>query len=217
MNYFIVISMNLFINYFDHSNSKRKKEIEFCLKKNEENEHIKRVVIVNRNERCTYGNFFDAMFAYPNEVNIIANSDIYFDDTIQLARTIEYNQCYALTRWELVNGKVIDFRSRHGVPSPPRWSQDVWIFKGSINSSEFHTVVATNLNNNKSEVIPFSLGIPGCDNKIAAMLKEKGMQVINPSLSIRAIHVHEDSSRVYPKYMILKGIKPNGLVEQIRL
>jgi len=53
----------------------------------------------------------------------------------------------------------------------------VWIFKGSINSSEFHTVVATNLNNNKSEVIPFSLGIPGCDNKIAAMLKEKGMQV----------------------------------------
>ena len=208
--------INLFINYFDHSNSLRRKEIEFCLEKNQENEYLHQIIIVNRNERATYGDFFRAMNDYSEDVNIIANADIYFDETIQLSERIKENQCYALTRWEDVNGTIMDFNQRHGRPSPPEWSQDAWIFRGSTEPIHYDNVDAVRDNRHR-EVIPFSLGIPGCDNKIAALLKEKGFRVTNPSLNIKAIHKHLNPSRDYPNYQILKGIKPNGLVFQTKL
>ena len=209
--------MNIFINYFEHKNSLRKKEIEYCLEKNKENAFIKNIVIINRNSRCTYGDFLTAMQRYPNGVNVIANSDIYFDSTIKIADNIKPGECYALTRWEEIDGTVIDFSNRHGKPSPPEWSQDAWIFRGSINADRFFKVKAVNLNTRTSEMIPFSLGIPGCDNKFAAMLKEQGIIVTNPSQSIKAIHVHKENSRTYPAYQILAGIRPQGQVFQSKL
>ena len=192
--------INLFINYFDHSNSQRKKEIEFCLEKNQENEYLHKIIIVNRNERATYGDFFRAMKAFPKDVNIIANADIYFDETIQLVEGIKQRQCYALTRWEDINGTIMDFNQRHGRPSPPQWSQDAWVFRGST-TPEYYDNVEAIRDNKIREMIPFCLGIPGCDNKIAALLKEKGFNVTNPSLNIRAIHKHRNSDRDYPNYL----------------
>lgn len=209
--------MNLFINFFNHSNPKRDKEIKFCLEKNEKNELIERIIVINRDKRCTYGDFFDSMKAYPKDINIIANADIYFDNTIEKANDIDQNECFALTRWEFINGNVITFNQRHGKPSPPEWSQDAWIFKGSIDPKDFYRVEAINLETRTVENIPFELGIPGCDNKLAAMLRERKVSVTNPSQSIRAIHVHEDNHRVYPRYQILKGIKPYGIVYQTGL
>ena len=206
--------MNLFINYFDHPNEARKREIDFCLKKNEENKFIDNIIVINKNHRCTYGDFLAEMWNYPDQVNIIANSDIYFDETIKLAEGIKGGQCYALTRWEFMNGNVIDFNHRHGKPSPPQWSQDAWIFRGSIKPDKFYNVKAVNSQTRQSEMIPFSLGIPGCDNKFAALLKESGIKVTNPSYDIKAIHVHKESARKYPNYQILSGIRPNGLVDQ---
>lgn len=212
--------INLFINYFDHSNADRKKELEYCLEKNKKNELIDNIIVVNRGERATYGDFFRAMSAYPKDVNIIANADIYFDKTIELASKIKKNNCFALTRWEYYNGKVIDFNERHNNgyfrPSPPQWSQDAWIFRGYI-TPEYFDIVEAVAAKNKRVNIPFQLGIPGCDNKFAAMLHEKGIKVTNPSFSIKAIHVHRNSSRSYPNFQILKGIRPNGLVHQTGL
>lgn len=205
--------INLFINYFDHQNKDRKKELEYCLEKNKRNKLIDNIIIVNRNERSTYGDFLRAMNDYPNDVNIIANADIYFDNTIEYANQIKKMECYALTRWELYNGTVMTFNQRHGRPSPPHWSQDAWIFRGSFKHNDFDNVIAVNPKRQNVE-IPFQLGIPGCDNKIAALLREKGFNVTNPSLVIRAIHVHKNSNRSYPAFQILKGIKPNGLVYQ---
>ena len=214
--------INLFINYFEHGNPDRKKELEYCLEMNKANKLIDNIIVVNRGERATYGDFFRAMADYGNDVNIIANTDIYFDKTIKEAEVIQKNDCYALTRWENYAGKVISFNARHGrpgyvQPSPPQWSQDAWIFRGSIRPESFDNVIAVNGTNRKNEEIPFCLGIPGCDNKIAAMLREKGYNVINPSLTIRAIHLHKNSSRSYPDYRILRGIKPFGLVHQTSL
>ena len=209
--------MNLFINSFDHENSARKKEIDFCLEKNKKNKHIKQIIIVNKGDRAAYGDFFRIMAEYPNDVNIIANLDIYFDETIELAKDITNMECYALTRWENYNGKVIDFNSRHGRPSPPQWSQDAWIFRGAPKPEAFDTVVAVDSRTRSSVHIAFSLGIPGCDNKIAALLKEKNYQVTNPSLSIKAIHMHMTASRTYPHYQILRGIRPHGLVYPTKL
>lgn len=209
--------INLFVNYFDHSNSERKKEIEFCLEKNEANDHIDKIIIVNRNDRAAYGDFFRAMKAYPKDVNIIANSDIYFDDTVKLAEGIKDRQCYALTRWEEYNGSIIEFAQRHNKrAAPPQWSQDAWIFRGATKPEPYDIVEAVRDNKHR-EAIPFCLGIPGCDNKIAAMLKEKGFDVTNPSKSIRAIHKHKNEDRNYPNYQILKGIRPNGLVHPVGL
>ncbi len=209
--------INLFINYFDHSNPDRKKEIEFCLEKNQQNEYLHKIIIVNRNERATYGDFFRAMKAYSKDVNIIANSDIYFDETIQLAEGIKQLQCYALTRWENYNGSIIEFAQRHNKrAAPPQWSQDAWIFRGSTTPEHYDNVEAVRDNRHR-EQIPFCLGIPGCDNKLAAMLKERRFTVTNPSKSIRAIHKHKNEDRDYPNYQILKGIRPNGLVFQTEL
>ena len=185
--------MNLFVNYFEHQNAERRKEIDFCLEKNEANDIIDNIVVVNRGQRCTYGDFLEAMFDYPNDVNIIANSDIYFDETLKYASDIKKGECYALTRWELVGGKVINFNDRHGKPSPAMWSQDAWIFRGSIKPDRFYKILAVNLKTRTHAVIPFSLGIPGCDNKFAAMCKESGVKVTNPCSKIRAIHVHREN------------------------
>ncbi len=208
--------INLFINYFEHSNQDRKKELEYCVEKNKKNEWIDNIIVVNRGERSTYGDFFRAMQPYPKDVNIIANADIYFDKTIELAIEIKKNECYALTRWELFNDTIMTFDQRHGRPSPPQWSQDAWIFRGCVKPENYDSVEAVH-NRNQRIKIPFQLGIPGCDNKIAALLREKGFIVTNPSLSIRAIHFHKNSSRSYPPFQIIKGIKPNGLVHQTSL
>ena len=53
--------INLFVNYFDHKNSIRKEEIEYCFKKNQTNDFINKIIVVNRNERATYGDFFRVM------------------------------------------------------------------------------------------------------------------------------------------------------------
>ncbi|MEE9572878.1 MAG: hypothetical protein V3W20_07520, partial [Candidatus Neomarinimicrobiota bacterium] len=150
--------------------------------KNKKNALIDNIIIVNRDERATYGDFFRATAPYSKDVNIIANTDIYFDETIELASQIKQKQCYALTRWELYGGTVISFTQRHGrpgyvQPSPPEWSQDTWIFRGAIRPESYDNVIAVNNKTRGSEPIPFYLGIPGCDNKIAALLREKDIQL----------------------------------------
>ena len=202
--------MNLFLNYFEHKDPERNEELKFCLKKNEENEHIKNIYIINRENRTSFGQFFQEMKKHPNEVNILANSDIYFDDSIKQAVSVQNMQCYALTRWEDFDGLVMPFNARHGRSVPMQWSQDAWVFRGAPDPSHFMTVNA--VENRRRVHIPFYLGIPGCDNKLAAMLRSMRYQVINPCYSIRAIHKHDKSSRDYLNYMIVEGIKPNGLV-----
>jgi hypothetical protein len=209
--------INLFINYFDHQDKRRKREIEYCLKKNKENPLIDNITILNKNGYCTYGDFLREMAKYPKDINIISNLDVYFDETIKLAEEIGEGECYALTRWEFVNGKVVDFNARHGRPSPPEWSQDAWIFRGSVLAGKFDKVKALNKHQRITELIPFTLGIPGCDNKFAALLKEQGLKVTNPSKDIKAIHVHKESRRSYPSFQILSGIKPHGSVKQVSL
>ena len=204
--------MNLFINYFDHKDRQRRKEIEYCLELNEANKHIKNIIVVNRGNRATFGEFFQLMRPYKNDVNIIANLDIWFDETIKLADTILPMTCYALTRWEQLGNKIIPFADRHGKRVPAAWSQDAWIFRGAPNPTGFDSVKAVDLNTRKNVQIPFGMGIAGCDNKLAAMLTERQYTVLNPSYSIRAVHVHKSNGREYPPYQILSGIRPYGLV-----
>lgn len=123
--------------------------------------------------------FFNELFdlCHDNTVNVIANSDIYFDASsaaMILARTDWGRITYALSRWDV---------DEHG--SAVLWnhadSQDAWIFGGVPSGID----------------APFPMGIPGCDNRLAWLIEQAGYTVLNPSLSIHAYHLHNVKWRSY--------------------
>jgi hypothetical protein len=200
--------MNLFINYFNHPNGLRAKEIDEALRLNVANEHIKRILIIGdepkiksdkidmvEGERPTYQDFFDLTEYYPDDINIISNSDISFDDTIHLAENLNPREAYALTRHEFSEGKILDFTAYNNCP--PHFSQDTWIFKGAVKVKNVSEVIAMNNITRGFETIPFHLGVPGCDNVIAHYIKLfYGLK--NPYDYIIARHHH--GSRKRPEY-----------------
>lgn len=167
--------IRLFYNYYEDKNPVRKKEIDFCLKKNLENTLINTVIIESPN-KPTYEFFFQQInkVTGPDDINIICNSDIFFDETISLAENIKHNQLYALLRWEWHGPNNITFNERPD-------SQDTWIVRGKVE----------NVFGN------FTLGIRGCDNRIAHEFLKSGYTVINPAKSIKSYHVHQSNIRNY--------------------
>lgn len=195
--------INLFINYFQCGDAERQKELDFCFNTNIESGLFKK--IINFDDRPTYNDFFNATKAYPNDINIFANSDIYFNDTINLVREMGVKDAYALTRWELHKDKVVRFEEKHhyNAEAKAKHSQDVWVFNG----------VAKNIRGN------FQIGVPGCDNRIAWEINNSGYRLSNPSDKIQCIHKHKEEKRHYtikkpipPPYL---WVMPNG-VEQPR-
>lgn len=129
--------------------------------------------------RPKYSDFFhwaNELVEADSDVTVIANSDIWFDDSISfLARSLHAGQCAALARWDLQSDgslRLFDVS----------YSQDVWVFRGSIRpvDSDFPT------------------GIARCDNRILSQLQAAGYEVINPALTVRAIHLHRGECRHYP-------------------
>lgn len=128
--------------------------------------------------RPTYNDFL--LLIKPEQAfHVIANTDIYFNDTLGLVkrRGVAEGTCFALSRYD----RMLD-----GTLSPHlcRGSQDVWIFS------------------KPPKVVPgadFTLGIPGCDNKFANLLLRAGYRVVNPSKDIKIIHVHNTGIRNYVK------------------
>jgi len=181
--------INLFLNSFKSDDKERQKEFDFCIEKNIENPFIDKIYFLKSTKensifnRPTYSDFFREMAKFPSDINIIANSDIYFDETVQLADRIQGREVWCLTRWEKMKRfdeklqkevDVIMYFNRRNPFDEPKWSQDAWVVRGGPN-------IEAN----------FGLGIAGCDNKIAYLFRGAGYNVRNPSYSIRAIHVHE--------------------------
>ena len=173
--------INLFSGHFKQKDKARQKELDYCLEQNRNHPLIDQVYTFEH--RFTYNDFFQNTVNHPNDINILANGDIYFDETLDLIQGIKERECYALTRWEKVDGVSVSFKSRnqYNKQAKPEYSQDVWIFRGSVSGvdGDFH------------------LGRAGCDNRIAALLMSSGYIVTNPSLDIKAIHVHAEQDRNY--------------------
>lgn len=190
-----ISSVNLFTFWYEEGNKKRKDELIACIKKNVENELIgkiylivengikvpiknDKIVIVDMLKRPTYSDVFKIVnsITTTDEINIIANTDIYFlERDISLMHQINWNNlCLALTRWDDLENGDIKF---HGQAC----SQDVWIFKGAIKE----------INGG------FNLGVPGCDNRIAWEIEQAGYDIINPSLDVKSYHLHNSGVRKY--------------------
>jgi hypothetical protein len=122
--------------------------------------------------RPTYEEYFAWVneVAAPDDISILANSDISFDATIgAAAHSLKPHECYALTRWE-DDGL---FKRND--------SQDSWIFRGRISG-----VSAS-----------FPVGVPRCDNRLMYELQSAGYRVLNPALTIVSHHHHAGQRREY--------------------
>lgn len=195
-----MIKINLILNFY--LNEHRKEEILFCLDKNLQNENINRIILFvdkyydipikyRENEKIAffdgynrptfktifkYINFYMTNSWHDDDIFILSNCDIFFDDTLKLINPENLNDAvYALTRWEF-DGKT---SSRY---IGWDYSQDSWIWKGRMKLENIE--------------VDFSLGKPGCDNRLAYELS-KSYKVINPCKSIRSHHYHINPYRGY--------------------
>lgn len=140
--------------------------------------------------RPTYADFFSWIneTTGPEDISIIANTDIFFDRSLALAaRLVSPDHCLALSRWDVLPSGRVRLYERGD-------SQDVWIFRGPVRK---------NMRGN------FPLGVYDCDNKIAWELAQAGYTVLNPSLSLRSYHLHRGPLRSYdPQNPPDHGIRP---------
>jgi hypothetical protein len=187
------MKINLFQNYYLDHNPARKKELDQCHSFNMFNRNFDKKIFVEG--RPTYNDYFRHTRKYPDCINVIANSDIYFDNSILLLKDINWkaNTCIALSRWDLQdNGSTIHFERSD--------SQDVWAFYGGVP---------------KIEGADFTLGIAGCDNVIAYLLNKSGYRIYNPSRDIKTIHYHVSGVRNYINGTTIQRLPPPYLTVDI--
>lgn len=182
----------LFISYYN--NPSRREEFLYCIKKNLKNQFIDKIYVFCEDElpidnqklvKIDSGEFknpsFGKIFSFFEKdcINIVANTDIYFDSSIRLVKNLKSNEVFCLSRREISWGLNFQiFKRRVGN------SQDAWIFNGQV----YEDVV------DKSD---FSLGKPGCDNHLAWLLNNSSYKLYNPAYDIKAVHVHKSQSRSY--------------------
>lgn len=200
------MKVNLFVAVYSETHKSRKSELDYCLNKNISNKSIDMVyillepdseyvvasekeVIINSQNRASYKYFFETVnrFTGPNDVNIIINSDIYFEavDIEKIKASISPQKCFALARYDLDRSLRPLFVNRSD-------SQDSWCFMGPISHENIEC--------------DFRLGKPGCDNRIAHELKMAGYDISNPSRTIRSYHLHNTNYRTYvrtPEHVVL--------------
>lgn len=186
----------LFTSFFTTNNQLRNAELERVMSLNIANNHIDKIFnlsdvkvshekVVNIEcDRPSFRDFVRAANLANGDYSIIANSDIYFDSTIELAKKhLTEDTCYALSRYDIKKhnrSRLFNYE----------FSQDSWFFKGKI----------------KEPIsIDFVMGKPACDNRFAYELNLIGYNVINPAHQIKTYHLHMIPIRNYSEDDRLKG------------
>jgi len=181
----------LFTSYFNTNDGARQRELNTCLQNNLDNVNIDHVYCYSESPypvqndkltmkydgRPTYQNLIDWAndISQDGDVVAIANSDIYFDETLNWAHNVNMGATLiALSRWDVLPNQTKRlFAYEH--------SQDAWIFKGKIHikGAEYY------------------MGLPGCDNRIAYDANEQGYRVVNTAKDIISYHLHNSNVRSY--------------------
>lgn len=193
--------MQLLVGFYCDPNAARTNEFLQCVQRNSSNAFIdqitvfledawepqtaarrfdalshKKVRLIPHGRRLTFNFLFD--YARQNHAGMdvcVANTDIYFDETLGLLESEPLEgQLFCLTRWEAREDgslQLFDFPL----------SQDAWIFEAPL----------PRIN------ADFFLGKPSCDNRLAYEAERAGLRLINPSRTIRAVHLHRSGVRRY--------------------
>ena len=194
---------NLLISWYNmDETSERYKEIYTCLENNLNNKLIKKIylfyevdditkikniyhkkikiipIVTNKKRDISFNLLADFANKHLfNQLCIISNNDIYFDDTLQRIYELDfYNNNYfiSLTRKNCRN--YLSFNNK--IWKPHKFSQDTWIFQTPIKKME-HVI---------------NLGWIQCDNIITNQYIKLNYNVINPYYSINAWHLHENNN-----------------------
>ena len=140
-------------------------------------------------KRPDYSEFFGWIkeVALEEDISIVANGDIWFGTQLRLFRiwSMPDDSVFALSRWDCGLGGGARIYSRKD-------SQDVWILRGKP----------------RDVYGDFPLGVPRCDNRIAAELAKAGYRVRNPSFSLQAFHLHAAPPRPYLEEEHSRSIPP---------
>jgi SAM-dependent methyltransferase len=154
-------------------------EIDYCLNKNLDNQQINTIILEDNDP--TFQFFFDKInsITEPNDINIICNSHIVFDETILFANNIKHKELYALTCWDLNNT----------IFSNDPGSQDTWIIRGRV----------------ENVYGDFPVNRFGSDNRIAYEFHKAGYKVLNPSKSIKTYYYNSNVGRNYPSNIPIPG------------
>lgn len=135
-----------------------------------------KVRLLEHGRRLTFAHLFGHADRHlAGSAVIIANADIFFDETLALLDEEPLGgTMLCLSRWD----EGADGTLRH-FDRPD--SQDAWIFEAPLPRIESD----------------FCLGMPGCDNRLAHEAERAGLTVSNPSRSVRAQHLHRSAVRRY--------------------
>ncbi|NET76672.1 tetratricopeptide repeat protein [Okeania sp. SIO1F9] len=192
----------LFTPYFKAKQSDRQDELIYCLRKNIECTEIEKIVllidddhrpelasskieIVNLSSRPTYLDWIELTEKKcADKISILANSDIYFDESISRLRELFYTNPKAfvtISRYEQKGSEQILHQN-------PHWSQDVWAIFGN-----------SKLEDTLKESLKIRLGVPRCDNKVAYLFAIHGTKLYNPCYEVKTVHVQQTDSRTYDK------------------
>ena len=152
-----------------------------------ENANNSKIKIININARMKYSDAFNIVSQ--NNLKgyiIIANSDIFFDSTIEklyVSNASLEKKVYCLLRLEYTNR---DLTKCTIYGSGTNCSQDTWIFHSNYNILPQH-----------NKLFSFELGIPGCDNHITYLFTILGFKLYNEPYLIRTYHNHRSNFRTY--------------------
>lgn len=215
------LTFNLFTNYYLDRQPNRQYELEYCLVQNlkcseidrlfivmnpkhqmhfvqmllrNNIEHLnKKVKVIHYEKRPSYRTWFTLTNKYSsdNTLSCIANTDIFFDsENVSLIKNFDFtgNKCLALSRWDIHSDDKTN--AKHYERSD---SQDCWIVKSGFKDIK---------------EAYFTLGIAGCDNRIAYLLNENGYNVINPSKTIKSYHYHSSNVRNYINHSNVERLEP---------
>lgn len=189
------IEFSLITTFYNEGDLDRRNEYLECLSRNVENSQINKIYafyentpkdlpgvffnnkveIVSIKERPSFKQFFDfANQHLKGKLVIIANTDIYFDDTLKKLDDFDFtNHLMCLTRYN-----VYDTGWRRHIES-----HDSWIFRSPINIKIPDDV---------------KIGYGACDIVIQRIAcGTPGLAVSNPSLDIKTWHLHKSEFRNY--------------------
>lgn len=213
----------LITSYYHSSSKERQLEIDDCLRRNSKNPLIKSIhllndkiydlsfiygsekitqVVVDDDNKKRLSFLYAISYAnlnFPGKICMLANSDIYYDETLSKLDTIPTerwpNTFLAISRYnDHDDGKI-----QNGAAG----SQDTWIFQSPTSFGP-------------EKDCNFNFGIPACDHHIAYIFYKNGYQVINPCHDIITHHIHKSTERNYSGNV--KGghlyIDPSGLTPE---
>ncbi len=202
--------IDLYQQFFLHPSEERNSEIKTCLKMNVINPFINKIYLLNERiytpeelgvedakitqipigSRLKYSDVFhwvnlDVTLNSHSGYIIIANADIFFDETVETLLKSDLNQkptIMAQLRYDF-DGTPTGIK----IFGPRGDSQDSWIYHSKYNKE---------LINNK-KLFNFELGKPGCDNSLLYLFKLLNFSLINDPEAVHCIHYHQTQIRNY--------------------